>query len=310
MKRLRLALPYALRGIRRHPGVAVLLGATVAVAVALAALILGEVSGAAAAFVSRVQPLQLPAPEVAYYASGVAGYPAAQLPTGLGRRLVVAGFPRAPAPGYVIAPAWLVKAAGLAPGDRVAVGTAILRLGTPYRTAWDRTLPILVVAPDTLPLTGKLYAGEEPLPGASWTLTADTGRQLARARLGGVFSPLFWLLGLIAAFGGAGAANAVLLSLLRRRRQFGIVRALGWESGEVSAWIGLEVAVVGVAGVVAGAGLATGAAHWFAARGPLQLNGWDLLAAAALVVGCLALVTRWPLAWMRNHSAAELLRED
>ncbi len=298
-------LPYALRGVRKHAGVFALLAATVAASVALAALLLAAVGSATAAFVSRVPPVPLPAPAVAFYTTGGAGYPAQELPTGLGMRLVVAGFPGAPEPGLVAAPDWLVRAAGLHPGDPVAVGGRTFRLGAAYAAPWDHALPLVLVGRGSLPLAGKLYAGGKPPGGAAWVLRADTGAVTARADLGSVYSPVDLLVGGVAVLGSLGVADSFLLSLLRRRRQIGIARAVGWETGQVAAWLLLEAAIVAVVGALAGSILAEAAAAVTALPRPTAL---DLLAALAVVSAGLALAARRPAAWLRARTVSDLLR--
>ena len=298
-------LPYALRGVRKHAGVFALLAGTVAVSVALAALLLAAVGSATAAFVARVPPVPLPAPAVAFYISGGAGYPAQQLPTGLGLRLVVAGFPGSPGPGLVAAPQWLVSAAGLQPGDPVAVGGRTFRLGGAYATPWDHALPLVLVGRGSLPLAGKLYAGVDPPPGAAWVLRPGTGTAVARADLGSVYSPVDLVVAGVAVLGGLGVADTFLLSLLRRRRQLGIARALGWETGQVAAWLLLEAAGMAALGIVAGALLAETAA---AAAGLPRPGPADLLLAPLVVSAGLALAARRPAAWLRARTVSDLLR--
>jgi hypothetical protein len=313
-ERLRLVGPYALRGVRRHPGPTALLAAAVAAAVALATLLLAAVGTGAGAFLARVQPVPLPGPAVAYYPAGGTGYAAAELPTTLGERLVVAGLPvpaNPPAPGQVLAPAWLAAAAGLQPGDTVVLGRTRARLGGTYAAAWDRSLPLLVVAAGTLPLSGKLYVGEGPPPGAAWVLGPGSGRDVARRELAGVDRPTRLLLALVAALGGLGAANALLLGLLRRRRQFGVARALGCEEADVAAWLLVEAGAVAAVGVGVGWALAAAAIallpRW---QGPvLRLSAGEAMAAAAAVTAALVLAARWPLRWLRGMTVAELLRD-
>jgi hypothetical protein len=298
-------LPYALRGVRRHAGVLALLAATVAVSVALAALLVAAVASATAAFAARVPPVPLPARAVAFYPSRGPGYPAQELPTGLGWRLVVAGFPDSPPPGQVAAPAWLVAAAGLGPGAPVVVGGRTFTLAPAYEAAWDRALPLLVVAPGSLPLTGTLYAGGDPPPGAAWVLRADAGVAAARADLRAVYGPVDLLIAGVALLGGIGAADGFLLGLLRRRRQIGIARALGWQVGEVAGWLLAEAGLVAAVGALAGCGAALAAAAAFGLPRP---NLPDALAAVGSVALALGLAAGRPAAWLRARTVADLLR--
>ncbi len=300
-------LPYALRGVRKHAGVFALLAGTVAVSVALAALLLGAVSSATAAFVARVPPVPLPAPAVAFYATGGAGYAAQRMPTSLGQQLVVAGLPgtAGPGPGQVSAPTWLVQAANLRVGDPVVVGGRAFRLAATYTASWDHALPVLSVGRGSLPLAGKLYAGVDPPPGAAWVLRPGTGTAAARADLGSVYSPVDLVVAGVAVLGGLGVADTFLLSLLRRRRQLGIARALGWETGQVAAWLLLEAAGMAALGIVVGALLAEAVAP---AAGLPRPGPADLLVALLVVSAALALAARRPAAWLRARTVSDLLR--
>jgi hypothetical protein len=298
-------LSYALRGVRKHGGVFALLAGTVAVSVALAALLLAAAGSATAAFVARVPPVPLPAPAVAFYLSGGAGYPAQELPTGLGLRLVVAGFPGSPGPGQAVAPRWLAEAAGLRVGDPIVVGGHTFRLSGTYAESWDHALPVVSVGRGSLPLAGKLYAGNDPPPGADWVLRPGTGAAAARADLGAVYSPVDLLVAGVALLGSLGVADTFLLSLLRRRRQLGIARALGWETGQVAVWLLLEAASMAALGALAGWLLAEAAA---AAGGLPHPSLTDLLLALLVVSAGLALAARRPAAWLRARTVSELLR--
>jgi hypothetical protein len=296
-------LPYALRGVRKHAGVFALLAATVAASVALAALLLAGVTAAEGAV--RVPPVPLPASAVAFYTTGGAGYPAQELPTGLGWRLVVAGYPQDPGAGRVAAPAWLVQAAGYHVGDRVAVGDRTLTLGAAYAAPWDRALPLLIVGRGALPLAGKLYAGGDPPAGADWILRPSAGAALARADLGSVYSPVDVLVAAVALLGALGVADAFLLGLLRRRRQLGIARALGWQAGQVASWLLLEAGLVAAAGAAAGIGVALVAAALLGLPRPSLLDG---LGAVLIVALALGLAAGRPAAWLRARTVTDLLR--
>jgi len=299
------SLHYALRGIRRHWGAFTLLAAAAAVTVALATLLLATVTSATTAFVGRVPAVPLPAPAVAFYSSGGAGYPAQKLPTGLGMQLVVAGFPGSPADGQVAAPSWLVQAAGLQLGDPVAVGGHTLSLGAAYTAPWDHALPLLLVGRNALPLAGKLYPGSDPPSGSDWVLRPDSGAVLARQDMGAVYSPVDLLVVAVAVFGALGVAVAFLLGLLRRRRQLGIARAIGWESGQLASWLLLEAGLVAVAGAALGLIMAQVASASFGLPAP---TGLDRLVAVLVTAAVLALAASRPRVWLQSRTVAELLQ--
>jgi len=95
-----------------------------------------------------------------------------------------------------------------------------------------------------------------------------SGREVAqRVRtLTRVLQAAFGLIGLVVlAVAGVGIGNALLLSVMERRHEIGIFRAVGASRGAIRLLFLCEAAVIGLGGAVAGLGLAAAAA-WAADR--------------------------------------------
>jgi putative ABC transport system permease protein len=106
-------------------------------------------------------------------------------------------------------------------------------------------------------------------------------RRRATAAIDPALRLFYSLLGLAVVIGLAGVVNTLVLSILERRRELGLLRAVGMDRRQVRSMIAWEAVIV--AGVGAGLGLGLGAFLGWAV-------GRDLDLPAAIPVGRLALV--------------------
>ena len=113
----------------------------------------------------------------------------------------------------------------------------------------------------------------------------------ARAEVDRTLAGAVIALGLLAiTVGSFGIANVMLISVLERRREIGVRRALGHQRRLIGAQFLVEASLVGAAGGLLGAGVGIGFTALVA-----RLRGWvpviDLRLAAAAVLSCLVITT-------------------
>ncbi len=75
------------------------------------------------------------------------------------------------------------------------------------------------------------------------------------------------MLGIIILLVAVGVLNTVLMTVLERRREYGVLRAVGTGPGQIFRLVLIEVTVMAVIGIVAGSLAAWAANHYFAVRG-------------------------------------------
>ena len=161
---------------------------------------------------------------------------------------------------------------------------------------WDGVASSLYVrtAPEWVDgVMGVLPATVNPENPDQVEVSRPTDALEARAAAESAFTALFLGLGVVALIvGGVGIANVMVISVLERRSEIGLRRALGATRRHVALQFLLEALMLalagGVGGVLLGAGVTAGYSY---------LRGWDVLIpsiaitgglAAALVIGAVA----------------------
>ncbi len=110
----------------------------------------------------------------------------------------------------------------------------------------------------------------------------------AQAAAEGAFTSLFLGLGAVALLvGGIGIANVMIISVLERRSEVGLRRALGARRRHIAVQFLSESFVLGIAGGAAGVLLGAGATGAYAAYEGLQLLVPPLAVAGGLLAACL-----------------------
>jgi putative ABC transport system permease protein len=106
----------------------------------------------------------------------------------------------------------------------------------------------------------------------------------ARAAAKGAFTALFLGLGAVALLvGGVGIANVMVISVLERRSEVGLRRALGARRRHIAAQFFAEALLLSALGGLAGAGLGSLVTGGYAAG-----QGWRIVVPASAVVGGVA----------------------
>jgi len=128
--------------------------------------------------------------------------------------------------------------------------------------------------------------------------------------VGGVFSPVRALLLIIFAFAALGVLNVMLLIFLQRKRQFGVLKAVGAEDRELQIMLLLEGLLMALAGVASGLLLAAGMVYTL---NRFTLDRYVLRPVAVLVGLLLALLVFYFGAWLpvnllRRATVDQLLR--
>jgi ABC-type antimicrobial peptide transport system permease subunit len=186
------------------------------------------------------------------------------------------------------------------------VARRLLRAGPAPIEVYVRTNPASVPAVESV-----LAATADPAAPQDAVVTDPADALIARTDAATAFQGLFLALGAVALLvGGIGIGNVMVISVLERRNEIGVRRAIGASRRHVALQFGAEAVLLAGAGGTAGAvlgGFATAvfatARHWHAVV-PIA----DLAAAVgvALVVGALAGL--YPALRAARLSPAEALR--
>jgi ABC-type antimicrobial peptide transport system permease subunit len=168
------------------------------------------------------------------------------------------------------------------------VATRLLHASRAPVQLYVRTSPASVTAVESV-----LAATVNPAAPQDVEVTNPAGALTARADASAAFQSLFLAVGAVALFvGGIGIANVMIISVLERRNEIGLRRALGARRVHIAVQFVAEAAALavsgGTAGAVLGALATTGyaaARHWTAVVPvPVLL----VAVALALIVGVLA----------------------
>ena len=133
-----------------------------------------------------------------------------------------------------------------------------------------------------------------PLCGAMLLVDPEDRTVIAnQADAKGALDTLFLGLGAVALLVGAiGVANIMIISVLERRQEIGLRRALGATRGQIRAQFLAEAIMLslagGAVGVLAGAAATTWFAHAHAEEAVIPLGAWAGGLVAAIVIGALA----------------------
>jgi putative ABC transport system permease protein len=164
---------------------------------------------------------------------------------------------------------------------------------------------------DVSRVAGLLAPTADPQNSSSVSISRPTDALKARAAAKGQFTTLLLGLGAVALLVGAiGIANIMVISVLERRGEIGLRRALGATRGHITAQFLAESALLAALGGIAG--LLFGAlATWIYAqtRGqPFVVPTWALIAAPACGLAIGAVAGLYPAAKAARLSPTEALR--
>jgi ABC-type antimicrobial peptide transport system permease subunit len=121
---------------------------------------------------------------------------------------------------------------------------------------------------------------------------------------------------MLAVFGAATLVHLLVVSVSRRRREFGLLNALGFVNGQVSATVAWQATTVAIVGIVIGVplGILIGRATWSAFASNLGfvpvsiVQGWLLAALIAGILVAANLLAALPALAARRSQAGQLLR--
>jgi hypothetical protein len=121
---------------------------------------------------------------------------------------------------------------------------------------------------------------------------------------------------MLAVFGAATLLHLLVVSVSRRRREFGLLKALGFVNGQVAATVAWQATTVAIVGIVIGVplGILIGRATWSAFASNLGfvpvsiVQGWLLAALIAGILVAANLLAVWPALAARRFQAGQLLR--
>jgi putative ABC transport system permease protein len=168
------------------------------------------------------------------------------------------------------------------------VARRLLRASPNPIQVYVRTNPVAVPAVESV-----LAATADPAAPQDAVITNPADALTARADAAAAFQGLFLALGAVALLvGGIGIGNVMVISVLERRNEIGVRRALGASRRHVAVQFAAEAVLLAGAGGTAGAvlgGFATAvfatARHWHAV---VPVTDLSAAVAVALVVGALA----------------------
>jgi len=125
------------------------------------------------------------------------------------------------------------------------------------------------------------------------TVSQPSDALTARADAAGAFDTLFLGLGAVALLVGAiGVANIMVISVLERRSEIGLRRALGATRGQIRVQFLAEAIALslagGVAGVIAGAAATAAYAHGHGEPVVIPVDAWAGGLASAVIIGAVA----------------------
>lgn|GEM_PF-1502655 len=137
------------------------------------------------------------------------------------------------------------------------------------------------------------------------TTAKDLGRGLQRA----VYFPTGEAMFLLYIFFGVGLFTLMLLTFLDRRREYAVMKTLGLTSSQIGLVLYMEVAAIGAAGLMLGAGATLGILEIVGRAGglALRLSPWILGSAAALGIVALVVSVWFPIGLARLATVANLL---
>ena len=159
------------------------------------------------------------------------------------------------------------------------VARRLLRARAAPAEIYLRTSPASVAAVQAV-----LAATADPAAPQDVTVTSPADALIARAEAAAAFQGLFLGLGAVALLvGGIGIANVMVISVLERRAEIGLRRALGARRGHIAAQFVAEAALLAAAGGAAGALLGGAATAAYAAA-----RRWSAVVPVPVLLGAVA----------------------